>query len=269
MNKQLALIGFGEAGETFATAAQWGKTAVAFDIDRAREHAIEAAGLSVAGDRAAALGGTPLAFSLVTADSALAAAHQCAAEMGAQALWCDMNSVAPDTKRRAAKAIEAAGGRYVDVAILAPVRPGALQVPLLVSGAAAEDACARLSDLGFANVRAVGDAVGQASAIKMIRSVMVKGIEALTDEMMAAAEAAGVAEEVLASLDASERGDGWATRAAYNRKRMRVHGARRSAEMEEAAATLSALGVDPVMTRGTVARQRAAAGGKREERDAA
>ena len=94
----------------------------------------------------------------------------------------------------------------------------------------------------------------------MIRSVMVKGVEALTAEMMLAAEAAGVTEEVLASLDASEKSQGWAQRAEYNLERMTTHGLRRAAEMEESAKTLIALGIEPVMTAGTVCRQRAMAG---------
>ncbi len=93
----------------------------------------------------------------------------------------------------------------------------------------------------------------------MIRSVMVKGIEALSDEMMRAAEAAGVASEVLASLDASDRALSWAGKVAYNRERMASHGLRRAAEMEESAKTLAALGIEPVMTRGTILRQRSAA----------
>ena len=84
----------------------------------------------------------------------------------------------------------------------------------------------------------------------MIRSVMVKGIEALTAEMMLAANAAGVADEVLASL-----GAGWQQRAEYNLERMVAHGARRAAKMEQAANTLEALGAEPVMTRGTIFRQ--------------
>ena len=117
----------------------------------------------------------------------------------------------------------------------------------------------QLAELGFTNLRIVGAEVGRASAIKMIRSVMVKGIEALTDEMMAAAAAAGVADEVLASLDASEAARPWAQRAAYNLERMATHGARRAAEMEESAKTLQSLGVEPLLTRATVQRQRAAA----------
>jgi len=104
--------------------------------------------------------------------------------------------------------------------------------------------------------------VGRASAIKMIRSVMVKGVEALTAEMMLGAQKAGVVEEVLASLDASEKPKPWAQKAAYNIERMVTHGARRAAEMEESAKTLADLGIEPMMTRGTVERQREMAGRK-------
>jgi 3-hydroxyisobutyrate dehydrogenase-like beta-hydroxyacid dehydrogenase len=215
-------------------------------------------GVRAAATPAEALTGSSLILSLVTADHALAAATDYAPFVPAGALWCDMNSVAPQTKRAAAEAIEASGGRYVDVAVLAPVDPAKLAVPLLVAGPAAADAEAALRAAGFSNVRVVGAEVGKASAIKMIRSVMVKGIEALTAEMMAAAEAAGVTDAVLASLDASEKVLPWQDKAAYNLERMAVHGLRRAAEMEESAKTLAALGVDPVMTRGTVERQRMA-----------
>src|SRR3546814_16055110 len=93
----------------------------------------------------------------------------------------------------------------------------------------------------------------------MVRWGMVKGIEALTDEMMAAAHAAGVVDEVLASLDASERHDSWTVRASYNLERMTTHGLRRAAEMEESAATLRSLGIEQVMAAGTHKRQRYAA----------
>lgn len=248
---EAALIGFGEAASTFARAGAWGSRARAYDLRAERSNTASAA---------EALAGAPLVISLVTADQALSAARAYAAHLAPGALWCDGNSVAPETKRAAAAAIDAAGGHYVDMAVLAPVDPAALRVPLLLAGEHAAEAETRLRALGFTSIRIVGSEIGHASAIKMIRSVMVKGIEALTDEMMQAAEAAGVADEVLASLDASEKPEPWAVRAAYNRERMATHGARRAAEMEQSAATLSALGIEPVMTRGTVQRQRAAAG---------
>jgi len=260
MESLIALIGFGEAGSTFGQSAGWEAGAAAYDILPARRAAMEAAGVLVCATPECALSDADLVISLVTADAALAAAKDYAALLKPGALWCDMNSVAPDTKRAAALAIEAAGGRYLDVAVLAPVNPARMNVPLLVSGAAADEAADALRAAGFANVRVVGSEVGRASAIKMIRSVMVKGIEALTAEMMLAANAAGVADEVLASLDASEKAQAWGSRAAYNLERMTTHGARRAAEMEESAKTLISLGVEPVMTSGTVQRQREMAG---------
>jgi 3-hydroxyisobutyrate dehydrogenase-like beta-hydroxyacid dehydrogenase len=263
---RLALIGFGEAGSTFARAGRWGAAARGYDVLDACKAAMVELGVTPCDNGAEAVEGAAIVLSLVTADSGLAVARKDAAALSPGAVWCDMNSVAPDTKRAAAQAVEAAGGRYVDVAVMAPVEPAALDVPLLLSGAAAGEAERLLKALGFGNMRIVGDEIGRASAIKMIRSVMIKGIEALSAECAAAADAAGVLDEVLASLDASERGGPWRDKLAYNLERMETHGLRRAAEMEEAAKTLLDLGIEPVMTRGTVVLQRRAAKAKKNER---
>lgn len=242
--ESVALIGFGEAGSAFTRAGGW-SGAGAFDIDPSRTRSATLA---------EALTGATVVISLVTADAALAVATAAAAYVAPGALFLDMNSVAPGTKCAAARTIDDAGGRYVDVAVMAPVEPARLGAPLLASGPHAVAAAAALADLGFTAVRVVEGDVGRASAIKMIRSVMIKGQEALTAEMMLAADKAGVADEVLASL-----GPGWRATADYNLKRMAAHGRRRAAEMEQAAQTLESLQVDPVMTRGTILRQRAMA----------
>lgn len=262
---RVALIGFGEAGEAFVRSDGWRGVTRAWDILAERRMAMSECGVATADKAEAALGDRAFLLSLVTADSALDAARDYAPFLPDGALWCDMNSVAPETKREAAAVIEAAGGRYVDVAVMAPVDKG-MAVPLLVSGPHAPAAQPLLEALGFSNVRIVGENVGRASAIKMIRSVMVKGLEALSWECAAAADAAGVFDDVMASLDASERALGWAERVAYNRERMETHGLRRAAEMEESARTLQGLGIDPVMTRGTVELQRQAAQSNKEKR---
>ncbi|PXW79209.1 3-hydroxyisobutyrate dehydrogenase-like beta-hydroxyacid dehydrogenase [Blastomonas natatoria] len=251
-------IGFGEAGRAFA----W-PGARAFDrkTDMLAERGAMLAAYADAGvrgedDAATALAGAGVVLSLVTADQAVAASRSYAPMLESGALWLDMNSVAPASKADAAALIEAVGGRYVDVAVMAPVLPQRRNVPLLVSGPHAADAAEVLQALGFANVSIAGDAIGQASAIKMIRSVMVKGLEALSAECAMAASRAGVLDAVTASLDASWKPQGWAERFDYNLDRMMAHGLRRAAEMEEVAATLADLGVDPVMTRGTIQRQR-------------
>ena len=247
---EIAIIGFGEAGQCFAAAGGWRRRAAAYDIDdKTRDYA--AAGVIGAATSAEAVSAAGHILSLVTADQALAAAEAAARTIQTGALYFDMNSVAPETKKTAAKIIEAAGGFYIDAAIMSPVDQRRTSVPILLSGTHAADGAAALARFGFSDIRIAGADVGRASAIKMIRSVMVKGIEALTAEMMLAADAAGVADEVLGSL-----GDAWPAKASYNLERMRRHGDRRAAEMEEAAKTLEALGVEPVMTRGTVRRQR-------------
>ena len=264
---RVALIGFGEAGETFAHAQGWRGEARGWDVLPERRAAMAQAGIETGSDAAGALGDRAFLLSLVTADQALPAAREYAPLLPEGALWCDMNSVAPGTKREAAAAIESAGEHYVDVAVMAPVDKG-MAVPLLVSGPHALAAQPLLEALGFSNIRVVGDEVGRASAIKMIRSVMVKGLEALSSECAAAADAAGVFGEVMASLDASEKHAPWADKVAYNRERMAKHGFRRAAEMEESAKTLQGLGIEPVMTRGTVKLQREAAEAHKNTRDA-
>lgn len=269
METHLAFIGFGEAASTFAGAPAWQGSSTAFDIDPGRKVAMVSCGIEPAGDARVALERADIILSLVTADQALAAASSSAPFLKAGALWIDMNSVAPATKRDASQVIVGAGGAYVDAAILAPVQPAVLNAPVLVSGPEQDLALKRLTQCGFTNVRCAGEEIGKASAIKMIRSIMVKGIEALTAEMMEAADAEGVVDEVLSSLDASASSTDWHTRAAYNLERMATHGTRRAAEMEEVAATLTSLGVEPIMTRGTVQRQSEAAHKSTQKRDVA
>lgn len=260
----VSIIGFGEAGATFASAGAWAGAARVFD--RLTEGA-DTRGAKIDDYRSAgvvgcdvldtAVAGAGLILSLVTADQALAVAHQAARSLTAGALYCDLNSVAPETKRAAAAVVESAGAHYIDVAVMSPVEPAALAAPLLLSGARTAEAAVSLSDLGFANIRVVGTQVGRASSIKMIRSVMIKGLEALSAECILAASEAGVLDEVLASLDASWPGADWGRRVDYNLDRMMVHGLRRSAEMEEVVRTLEDLGVGSEMSRGTVERQAA------------
>lgn len=265
MQDALTFIGFGEAGAAFA--ADWPAAAPAvraFDIKTddpgarpAKQQDYDRAGVDGRSTMAEALDGAAAAICVVTADQALAAAAAGAAALASGALWLDMNSVAPPTKRAAAAMIDAAGGRYVDVAVMAPVQPLRRNVPLLVSGAHAGEAARLLRRSGFTDVRVIDGDIGAASSIKMVRSVMVKGLEALTAECLLAAEAAGVRDEVIASLDASWPGADWQRRADYNLDRMIVHGRRRGAEMDEVVRTLDALGVDAALSRATAARQRA------------
>ncbi|MEN2787307.1 DUF1932 domain-containing protein [Sphingomonas qilianensis] len=249
MESNVTFIGFGEAAMAFAGAGARGYD-IKLDATATRTAKLadfRATSVTAHESPAAALDGATIVLSLVTADQALAAARSSAPLLRPDALYLDLNSVAPDTKRTASAAL-GDGARYVDVAVMAPVDPARRGVPLLVSGPHAAAGAAALDRLGFSNVTIVGTAIGDASAIKMIRSVMVKGLEALTAECVLAADAAGVREAVIASLDASWPGADWARRFDYNLDRMMVHGLRRSEEMHEVAQTLTGLGIAPLMT---------------------
>lgn len=257
----VAFIGFGEAGMAFA--AGWGAARpdplTAYDIksdDTATRAAMDdryaAHGVTGAGDPATAVARTAAVFSVVTADQALVAAQAAAPHLAPGTLWLDCNSCAPQTKQAASAVINEAGGRYVDVAVMAPVHPKRHHVPLLVAGPHADAACAVLHGLDMRPQNA-GPEIGQASAIKMLRSVMIKGLEALTAECFLAARAAGVEAQVLASLEASDPDIQWAARAHYNLDRMMVHGTRRAAEMAEVVRTVEGLGLPAGISAGTVA----------------
>lgn len=266
----IAFIGMGEAGS--AIVGGWGERRApmirAYDIKSdspvtagAMAARYESLGITGCADPAAAVAGAGIVFCTVTADQAVVAAEAAALHLASGAFWCDLNSCAPSSKRRAAEVIDAAGGRYVDVAVMAAVHPKRNMTPLLIAGPHAEAVAPLLTDLPMAPCVVAGE-VGAASSIKMIRSVMVKGLEALTAECLLAAVAAGVEDEVLGSLMRSHPGIDWSRQAAYNLGRSIVHGERRAAEMEEVARTLTDLGLPDDMARATTLWQRriAAAG---------
>lgn len=259
MSGTIAIIGFGEAGQAFA--AGWALSAgiaSAWDLKFGASNAfVEIAATSnvrLAQSSADAVAGADLIFSLVPTDQTLAAARDGAGHLKQGAIWLDGSSSSPGRKRQAAAIIEAGAGHYVDTAIMAPVYPKLHKTPLLLAGAVAQDALPPLEALGM-DVSFAGDNVGAASAIKMIRSVHVKGIEAVTAECLLAARRAGVDEQVLASLKRSDPSVDWAVRGAYNLERMSEHGLRRAAEMREVVATLNELGIPSRMSGATVAWQ--------------
>lgn len=256
MGNKIAFIGFGEAAQ--AIAQGWGRArcngAQTHDPkldgpegDKLRE-AARLRGVACM-DRAPALAQASHILCLVTADQAVNAARQAAPHLAAGAIWYDGNSCSPDSKRTAAQIVAGAGGIYVDLAIMGPIQPRRHRTPLLVAGP--RDAVAFLDAMDMEYVWK-GPQIGSASAVKMIRSVMVKGIEALCAECFLAAARAGVLEDVLASLQASDPQADWRQRAGYNIERMMQHGQRRAAEMREAAATIAGLGLPPVLATATV-----------------
>ncbi len=255
----LALRGFGEAATAFASG--WNRDALhslrAFDekissaderqaiVDRCEQNSVICCDTP-----REAYAEADIVVSLVYADRALDAARDTAQYLRPGTLYIDGNSCSPQTKARAASALEPSGTYYIDMAVMAPVYPKREKTPILLAGPKAEHASAILAKLGMAP-RVVGERVGQASAIKLTRSVMIKGMEAIVAECFLAARLGGVEDEVLASLEASDPEIDWHKKRAYTMDRMTVHGRRRAAEMVEAANMVAELGLPDDMARAT------------------
>jgi 3-hydroxyisobutyrate dehydrogenase-like beta-hydroxyacid dehydrogenase len=258
----ICFIGFGEAGQAIASGLREAGTEriSAWDIlfpQRAGEKlraAGEAIGVRCAASAAEAVRGADIIVSAVTAASSVEAARSIKPHLAGRPFLLDINSVSPARKQETAKLLGDAA-RYVDVAVIAAIHPARHQTPMLLAGPHAEAVAPMLAALGM-RASVAGAQTGAAAAIKMVRSVMMKGIEALTLECFLAAARAGVVDEVAASLKNNYPDLDWSKVIAYNLERMAVHGERRAAEMEQVAETLRELGVEPLMTAATIKRQR-------------
>ncbi len=263
----IAFLGFGEAARAFLagwrTNPDFKARICAYDIKSdspiievrtAKRADYGAAKVLGASSAAEAVTGAGAVFSVVTADQAHEAAVAALPGLVQGALFFDCDSCAPQTKSRTAREVEAAGGRYVDVAVMAAVHPLLHRTPLLISGPHVKAAAVALASLGMSAKIHEGP-VGAASAVKMIRSIMMKGLEALVCECVLAGQKAGVIEPVLDSLDDTYPGFDWKERSAYMLERVMTHGVRRAAEMREVALTVDLLGLKGEMSRATVSWQ--------------
>jgi len=259
---RVSFIGFGEAGQAIAGGLRDSglERITAWDIlfpepaGERLESAAAAIGVRCAASAADAVHDADMIVSAVTAASSLEAARSVAPHLSGAPWYLDINSVSPGRKQDTAELL-GARARYVDVAVVAAIHPARHRTPLLIAGPHAEEVSPLLRELDM-QLAVVGAGTGAAAAIKMIRSVMIKGIEALTLECFLAARRAGVLDEVTASLKNNYPGLDWPKMSEYNLERMASHGERRAAEMEESAATLRELGLDPLMVDSTVKRQR-------------
>lgn len=189
-----------------------------------------------------------LIISAVTASQTLEAARQAASSLKPGSFFLDLNSASPGTKQAAAARIEASGGRYVEAGVMTSVPPYGLRVPMLLGGPHARALQAQLDDLGF-DTQIASERLGVASATKMCRSVMIKGLEALVLESYTTARHYGVEEVMLATLEETFPGIDWGRQGAYFFNRVAQHGRRRAEEMREAAQTVREAGFEPWMAK--------------------
>jgi 3-hydroxyisobutyrate dehydrogenase-like beta-hydroxyacid dehydrogenase len=257
----VCLIGFGEVGQTLAAnLRERGVELRAWDVlfpdpQSVPSRALAGSGVDAAPSAAAAIAGSGIVISAVTAADCTTVARTAASVLEEGAFFLDLNSVSPATKAAAAAAIEAGRGRYVEAAVMSPINPKGVRSPMLLGGPHAAAFLSLGRELGFAGTEIASDTIGRASATKMCRSVMIKGIEALLAESLLAARHYGVEAAVLESLRGLLPAADWRTLAHYMIGRSLQHGRRRAAEMREVAITVREAGIDPWMSSAAAERQ--------------
>jgi 3-hydroxyisobutyrate dehydrogenase-like beta-hydroxyacid dehydrogenase len=258
----VGLVGYGEVGRILAEDLRKQEVKIsAYDTklrsDQAggalRDHAT-AHGVVLAASHAALAAHADFIVSAVTASQAVPVAQACAPAVKPGAWFLDFNSASPGAKQRAAALIDDGGGRYVEGAVMTSIPPKRIRVPLLLGGRSAETLAPLLLQLGF-DAKVASNELGVASAVKMCRSVMIKGMEAMVIEAFTTARAYGVEDAVLASLKETFPGIDWEKQGAYFFQRVIEHGRRRAEEVREVAETVRDAGLTPWSAEGTAERQ--------------
>jgi len=256
----VGFIGFGEAGSTIARGLRSAgvEHIFAYDVKAGdpliQQHARETQTTLVDSSSDLAEAATIL-FSAVTSSSALDAAREAVAYLKPQHTYVDLNSVSPALKQDIAKEIGESRASFVEAAVMAPVLPYGHKVPILLGGPGAEAFAATMRPFGMRLDVLAGAKVGSAAAVKMCRSIVVKGLEALLLECVMAATKFEADDLVFASLKETWPGIDWKKLADYTSGRVVLHGERRAREMDEVAETLQAIGIDPIMAEATARRQ--------------
>jgi 3-hydroxyisobutyrate dehydrogenase-like beta-hydroxyacid dehydrogenase len=262
--EHLGMVGYGEVGKIFAAglmphvaaASAWD---LKFDQPSVRDEPLAhaaGAGVHVCASMAELCGHADLVISAVTASNTLAVAQAAASHIRPGTIFLDLNSASPGTRQQAARLITAAGAHYVEAGVMTSVPPYGIQVPMLLGGTHAAELAAVLAGWGM-DARAVSEQLGVASAIKMCRSVMIKGLEALVIESYTTARAYGVEDHVLPTLAETFPSIDWEKQGAYFFSRVVQHGQRRAEEMREAANTVreAGPGFEPFMASATAGKQ--------------
>ena len=261
---KLGVIGYGEVGKIFAAgfkAKPCIGSVATWDVKFKQEacgsaeiaHAARASVQACASMRTLCESSS-LIMSAVTAANTRAVAQEAAQFILPGTVYLDLNSASPGTKQECAALIDAAGGHYVEAGVMTSVPPYGIKVPMLLGGLLATELAERLSKMEL-NVKAVSDKIGVASAIKMCRSVMIKGLEALVIESYSTARAYGVEDQMIATLQETFPSIDWQAQGAYFFSRVAQHGQRRAEEMRESARTVQEAGIEPLMTSAIAAKQ--------------
>jgi len=258
----ITIIGFGEAGPVFGkqlhnkslNVTAWDKLQDNASTAKTQIAKTQSLGITPAESMIDALSSADLIISTVTASQALVAAEQALDGLRTGCHWLDLNSVSPSTKQAINDVVSRKGVLFTEGVAMDTVPSKGVQVPLLLCGPESQSLSQQLNDYGF-NTRSVSQALGAASTTKLLRSILIKGMEGLFAESMEAAGKAGIQDEVMASMQATYPELDWQKVAGYQLSRATIHATRRAAEMREAHALVQQLGVEPIMAEAIARKQ--------------
>ena len=253
---KIAIIGYGEVGKIFSKGlldqsnvgqiSSWDLKFIDPILCKFELEHVKQAGVKAALSMGEACAEADLVISAVTASNTLSVAKEASAYLKPGSIFLDLNSASPGTKQEAALVIEGQGSSYVEAGVMTSVPPYGIKVPMLLGGEKAQELSEVLINWGM-DAKAVSPKLGIASAIKMSRSIMIKGMESLVIEAYSTARFYGVEEYVLPTLVETFPQIDWTEQGAYFFSRVVQHGKRRSEEMREAARTVSETGMPSLM----------------------
>lgn len=258
----VALLGFGEAGTALATgylAQAWPWPTPRFVVidtaygagprGEAMVSLASAAGIEAGREYGESLRAADLVISVVTGEDAVAAARMARPWLRQGCLYADFNSITGDQTRAVAAELLPAGIDFVDVAVMGSFMASGSRVPLLLSGPRADDMRAFAMAAG-SPTRVLSERIGDASAVKILRTILMKGLEALSVECLVAARRQGLVDEVLANV-----GDvdtiGFAQWLRVLTVTHLTHAKRRMEEVDKAIGNLADTGMPALMTEAT------------------
>ncbi len=198
-------------------------------------------------------------FSAVVVANALEVAQQAAPFLKRGALYVDISASTPTRKKRIAAAVEAVGALYVDANLMGSVTIYGPTVALYCSGSGATLFASLFAPRGL-NIEVANDRAGDAAMVKMLRSVVTKGIEALVVEALTIATLHGVRSEALKGLCGSMDKTKFSDFVDMCIRTDVLHAERRAVEMDEIASEISAMELEPIMTAAAGRRLWASAG---------
>jgi 3-hydroxyisobutyrate dehydrogenase len=246
----IAIIGAGEVGRTYAKAVaeQSVHTAILCDPhpNDATLRLVAEAGLTLHRQAGTWLADADRVWLCVIGDLALPVCRDLLDYLRPGTVVVDLTTAAPGDKRSAFNLAAEHHIQYVDAVILGAIALTAAATPLLAAGPVGHEAMRDFADLG-APVRILPQAgAGDAAALKLLRTILTKGLEALAVECLVAAEKQGIRAELydaMSDVDAA----GFTSFLDMLVRTHIQHSGRRLHEVQRAEAQLTSLGLPASM----------------------